>query len=201
MRRELVDFAIELYKHGCILFGEFTLTSGLKSPYYIDLRIVPSYPDLFKKTISLYSEMLRDIQYDIIIGIAVSGLPIASALSYANSKPLVYVRKEAKEHGTQRILEGVVRKGDRAVVVDDVATTGGSIIRAIEVAREHSVEVRAAVVLIDREQGARSRLYQHGVELKSIYRVSELLKILYDVGLIEEDRFKQFLDYIGGFNE
>ena len=192
------ELAIELYKHKCILVGEFTLTSGLKSPYYIDLRIAPSYPELFNKIIRVYNNLLAKLEADYIVGIALGGIPIASVLAYINSKPLLYVRKEAKHHGTGRVVEGVVEKMGNTVIVDDVATTGSSLISAVNAVRDLGLEVRYAVVLVDREQGAISKLKDVNVELKFAMKVSELFQILYNYNVIDSETYDKIMRYVRG---
>jgi len=196
----LEKLAIELFKKKCILFGKFILTSGLESPYYIDLRSAPSHPKLFKLMIKAYHEILKGLNFNIIAGVATAGLPIASVLSYKMGKPLVYVRKEAKEHGTSRIVEGHFRKGMIAVVIDDVTSTGGSILRAVESLRNHGLKVYDAVVLVDREQGAYERLENVNVKLHYTFKVSKLAEILYREGLLSHDKYQKIVEYVRGWN-
>ncbi len=194
--RELV---LELYRCGCVLFGEFRLTSGLISPYYIDLRVVPSHPQLFRRVVRAYVDVVRGLKPDVIAGIATAGLPIASVVAYELNTPLIYVRKEVREHGTGRVVEGVVREGEHAVIIDDVATTGGSIARAAEELRRVGLVVKYAVVLIDREQGAREGLARLGIELKSVMRVTELINTLLKEGLINEEVRSKVINYLRRF--
>jgi len=192
------DLAAELLRRGCILFGEFTLTSGLKSPYYIDLRIAPSHPDLFRAIVDLYRRRIEGLEADVVVGVAVSGLPIASAVAYSMSKPLAYVRGEAKKHGTGRVFEGSVERGWRGVIVDDVATTGSSIERAADAARREGLVVEDAVVLVDREQGASERLAKAGIRLHAIFRVTDVMDVLLKRGLIDRATYDRVVEYVRG---
>lgn len=198
MEEELKRLAIGLYRSKCILFGKFKLTSGLESPYYIDLRSVPSHPRLFKLMIKAYINVVTKLKCKVVAGVATAGLPIASVIAYKLGKPLVYVRREAKKHGTGRCVEGHFRRGWRAVVVDDVASTGGSILRAVEALRGQGLEVHDAVVLVDREQGAYERLKSIGVTLHSTFKISELARILYEENLLPQHKFKLIMDYLRG---
>lgn len=190
------ELAIKLFRSNCVLFGKFKLTSGLISPYYIDLRKVPSYPNLFKEVIKAYVEQVSKLDPETIAGIATAGLPIASVVAYELNLPLVYVRKEAREHGTGRVVEGVVKEGSKTVVIDDVATTGGSIVTAANELRRLGADVKYAVVLIDREQGAKEELRKLGIELRSVMRVTELIEILHSEGLINERTYEEVINYV-----
>ncbi|RLG61477.1 orotate phosphoribosyltransferase, partial [Candidatus Geothermarchaeota archaeon] len=147
----------ELYFRKIILFGDFKLTSGLTSPYYIDLRSVYSYPDLFKEIIDYYIFKIDDFKddVDVIAGIESGSIAIAAVLGYILDKPMIYIRKEPKKIGMMKLIEGVLNEGDKVVIVDDVATTGGSIARGVKAIREAGGYIDRAIIFIDRLQGAR----------------------------------------------
>ena len=193
------ELAIELAKHECVLVGEFRLTSGLTSPYYIDLRRVPSHPELFDRVADAYISVLkkRGIRFDRIAGVPTAGIPVATLVAYKSKKPFLYVRKEERTHGTQRLVEGVVNPGDRVLLVDDVVTTGGNLQRAIGALRESGARVEHAAVLVDREQGARENLAAAGVELLALMTASELIGELYSKGIISKEDHERVIEYIG----
>lgn len=193
---KLVD---QLYGHGVVLIGEFKLSSGIKSPYYIDLRRIYSYPKLFKDIIKLYLKTLNSIEgkFDIIVGIETGSIPIASVLSYIMGRPMAYVRKTTKEYGTEKLIEGSIDPEDRCIIVDDVATTGRSIARAATILRSLNAKVDYAVVFIDREQGAEKVLDNMGIKLLSILKVSRLLEILWRLKLINRNTYLSILSYMG----
>ncbi|HYY91331.1 MAG TPA: orotate phosphoribosyltransferase [Candidatus Dormibacteraeota bacterium] len=177
---------------GALKFGVFTLSGGKLSPYYLDLRIVPSFPDAFKTSIELLTKSAKSLEsIDKIGGIPTGGLPWASVLAYSLSKPLVYVRKEIKHHGREKMVEGMLRPGDRVLLVDDVITTGHNILSALQILRAEGGVVDQALVLVDREEGGEEHLRKEGVNLHSVTRISELAKKLLDMDAISQSQFEE----------
>jgi orotate phosphoribosyltransferase len=177
---------------GALKFGVFTLSGGKLSPYYLDLRIVPSFPDAFRTAIDLLVKAARRITtVDKIGGIPTGGLPWASVLAYSLSKPLVYVRKEVKHHGREKMVEGMLAPGDRILLVDDVVTTGHNILNALQTLRAEGGVVEDALVLVDREEGGEEHLRKEGVKLHSATRMSQLAQQLLDMDAITESQFEE----------
>ncbi|MBM3898464.1 MAG: orotate phosphoribosyltransferase [Thaumarchaeota archaeon] len=190
-RKEIIrNLGKILVKSGALKFGAFTLASGKLSSYYIDLRIVPSLPSLFEQVIHAYKSLIkqniRGNGFDIIAGIPTAGLTYASALAYELSKPLIYMRKEKKEHGTGKDVEGLLPPGAKVVVIDDVITTGGSLITAIDFVRRSGGTVEKAVVLIDRLEEGKKNLAKIGVDLVSLTSITEITDFLYNMNIIED---------------
>ena len=189
----------ELYRLGCILVGEFRLSSGKTSPYYIDPRKIPSNPKLFDDITDVYIRIIRGLgEVDRIAGIATAGIPIATLVAYKLGKPLIYVRRERREHGTASGIEGELNPGDRVIVVDDVATTGESIRQAVRAIREKGGVVGHSVVLIDREQGAGRLLAEDGVVLTSAATARSLFEQLRLKGLVSEEDYGRIMRYLEG---
>jgi orotate phosphoribosyltransferase len=175
---------------GALKFGVFTLSGGKLSPYYLDLRIVPSFPDAFRTAIDLLTKEARTLPtIDKIGGIPTGGLPWASVLAYSLSKPLVYVRREVKHHGRDKMVEGMLAPGDKVLLVDDVITTGHNILAALQTLRAEGGVVDKALVLVDREEGGAEHLLKEGVTLHSVTRISELAKKLLDMDAISQSQF------------
>jgi orotate phosphoribosyltransferase len=192
--------AVELYRRGMVKIGEFTLSSGIKSPFYIDLRRLYSYPELARRVVSELASRIPMDRVDVIAGIETAGIPLATYLACITNKPLVYVRKERKQHGSGSIVEGNVH-GMRVVVVDDVVTTGNSFLKAINNLREEGGLPVLAAAIVDRGQGARRLLMDHGVELVSLTTAIELFRELYLGGYIDADTYASIVNYIKSFNK
>ncbi|MDV3244374.1 MAG: orotate phosphoribosyltransferase [Nitrososphaerales archaeon] len=181
------QIAEALFKIGAVRFGKFTLASGKTSSYYLDLRTVPSHPDAYSLVVEAYKEAVRmfaESAFDVIAGVATAGVTISSPLAFLLKKPMVYVRKEEKGHGMGKLVMGAVQRGSRALVVDDVATTGGSILSAVEALRSEGVVVEKALVLVDRLEGGSESLRSAGVELVSVLDMKELAEELYGSKLV-----------------
>jgi len=174
-RPALARLADGLLAAGCIKFGEFTLKSGLKSPIYIDLRQVISHPALLAQVGAAYLPILKGLTFDRIAALPYAAIPIATAISLRGGFPMIYPRKEAKEYGTRAEIEGAYHAGETVVVIDDLATTGGSKFEAIEKLTAAGLVVRAVVVLIDRQSGARQALEAGGYQLHAVLTMTQLL--------------------------
>ena len=183
-----------LNKIGAVEFGVFKLTSGRTSPYYIDLRIVPSFPDAFRRVCDLYLKLIREDVgadgFDRIAGIPTAGIPFASFLAYQLKKAFLYTRPQKRLRGRERRVEGVLMPGDRVLLVDDLITTGWSLRRAAAAIRAEGGVVGDAVVLLDREEGGKERLAEDEVTLHSLLTASEAAEKLYQIGAITEDQLK-----------
>lgn len=169
-----MDFAESLLQRKLLLIGNFILTSGKTSPYYLDLRRLPNYPEFFTVVDKAIDE-LRNIKFDMIIGIATGGIPLASFVACKLGKPMGYVRLEKKGYGTDKLLEADV-KDKEIVIVDDVATTGGSIERSAEEIIRNGGKVSHALVIVDRKEGAKERLEKMGITLHYLYSIHDILK-------------------------
>ena len=179
-----------LLEAGCIKFGEFTLKSGLKSPIYIDLRQIITYPKLLADIAQAYLPLLSTLQFSRIAGLPYAAIPIATAISLAGDYPMIYPRKEAKAYGTKAEIEGEFHAGETVVVIDDLATTGGSKFEAIEKLTGVGLVVKDVVVLVDRQSGAKESLEQAGYSLHAVLTISALLDYWEQSGKVGKEKIE-----------
>jgi len=185
-----------LFQVGCVKFGQFTLASGKSSPVYLDLRRLVSFPDVLDLAVEAYIDQLVKLKYDTIAGVPYAALPIASIAASKLQQPMVYPRKEAKTHGTGQMVEGVFEPGQVAVMVEDVITSGGSILTAAETLKSVGLQVTDAVVLVDREQGGLANLAEQGISAHAVLKFSEILLELKVAGLIDAETYGMVTDYL-----
>jgi len=179
-----------LNKIGALQFGTFKLTSGKITPYYIDLRIIPSFPEAFQKICNFYVTFIKDEiglqNFERIAGIPIAGIPFASLVAYNTKKPFLYIRKGERLHGRQKRIEGILTPGDRILLIDDLATTGLSLAEAAKTINAEGGKTTNALVLIDREEGARAKLEKSGIKLHALLKISEIATKLHEIGTIDE---------------
>lgn len=185
---ELSNIADGLLSAGCIKFGEFTLKSGLKSPIYIDLRRIISHPKLLAEIARAYLPLLSTLRFSRLAGLPYAAIPIATAISLAGNYPMIYPRKEVKAYGTRAEIEGEYHAGETVVVIDDLATTGGSKFEAIEKLTAVGLVVKDIVVLVDRQSGAKESLEQAGYSMHAVLTIGQLLDYWEETGKVETDK-------------
>ena len=183
------EFTTFLHQKEIIKFGDFTLASGKSSSYYVDLRLVPSYPHEFRMMVKyLENQITEDIgldNFESIVSVPTGGLVIASALAIETVKPLIYVRSKPKDYGTSKSVEGKIHDGMKVVMIDDVATTGSSVLNATKSLTEVNVPVKDAYVIVDRMEGATEALKELGVKMHSILNILQIAEVLYEQKLID----------------
>lgn len=195
------EFSTFLHQKEIIKFGDFTLASGKKSSYYVDLRLVPSYPHQFRIMIkNLQKNIVEDVgldSFDSLVSVPTGGLIIASALAIEIVKPLIYVRSKPKDYGTTKSVEGQIHKGMRVVMIDDVATTGGSVVNAIKSLKDANITIEDVYVIVNRMEGAEEALKELGVKLHSLANVMQITQALHEQKFIEDDILEKVRKQIG----
>jgi orotate phosphoribosyltransferase len=191
---------ILLIKNNAIKFGDYILASGKKSPYYIDLRQTISSPITMDWIANAFTRIIlneigRD-RIDKILGVPTAGVPFATVVSQKLSLPLIYYRQARKEHGVRKKVEGTLERNDRVLIVDDLITTGESVIEAAEVVRDQGGVVNELVVLLDREQGGQQRLRSFRIEPHVLFKISDAMTWLHQVGLISDEIYQMVRQYI-----
>jgi orotate phosphoribosyltransferase len=183
-----------LFKLDAVKFGVFKLTSGKASPYYIDLRVIPSFPDAFREICDFYIEYITNQiglkNFDRMAGIPLAGIPFASQIAYNLKKPFLYVRKGIRLHGRERRVEGVLVSGDRVLLIDDLLTTGLTLKTAADAVRAEGGVVTQAIVFLDREEGGRQLVEKNGIKLHALMKISEIANTLYEIGAIDKESLK-----------
>lgn len=188
----------QLYSIGAVQFGEFTLKSGMRSPFYIDLRSVVSYPHILKSIADALITLIKDhrIHFDLIAGIPYTAIPIATAVSLAMDVPMIYTRKEVKNYGTKKKIEGVFRPGQTCLLLDDLITTGESKFETIAAVEAEGLVVKDIIVLVNREQGGKEQLAEKGYTLHGVLSISEILTDLKAMRKIDETLYKRVIDFL-----
>ena len=164
------NIALTLYQIGAIQFGDFLLKSGAHSPVYINLRKIISYPALLRHIAALMWEKTATCSFDLVCGVPYTALPIATTLSLEHNIPMIMRRKEKKDYGTKQSIEGEFKPGQRCLVIEDVITSGSSILETTIELEKAGIIVQDVIVLVDREQGGRAILSER-------YRVHTVLTL------------------------
>lgn len=195
--QQLQSLAVTLYDIGAVKMGRFTLHSGKISPIYIDLRLLVSHPRVLQQVAEAYASVLDDLRFDVLAAYPYAALPIGTAVALHSGWPLVYPRKATKAYGTGRQVEGAWENGQTAVVIEDLITSGDSILQAIKALNGVGLQVKDAVVLIDRQQGGRQALIEKGYKLHAVLTIDRLLTILEEQGRIDAGQRAEVLEGLG----
>ena len=189
------EFTTFLYKNDIIKFGNFTLASGKNSSYYIDLRLVASYPHQFRKMIkNLQNLIVKKTgldNFDSLVSVPTGGLVIGSALAIETVKPLIYVRNKPKDYGAAKSIEGKTSAGMKVVMVDDVVTTGTSVLNGIKQLQEAEISISDLYVIINRLEGADKILDEVGVQIHQLTDILEITNVLFQEKLVSEEIFEK----------
>lgn len=193
------SIANDLYDIGCVKFGQFTLKSGLISPIYIDLRLLVSHPAVLRRVAQAMAQLLSEgagIAFDRLAAIPYAGLPIGVAVALETGRPLIYPRKEAKDYGTAKLIEGDYKAGEVALLVDDLITKGTSKIESLKPLTDAGLRVNDVLVLIDREHGGATELAAYGVRLHAVLTLTQVLDNLASGGRLSNTQRDEVLAWV-----
>jgi len=167
---------IQLLKDNHVVkYGKFTLSSGKESDYYVDMKRAITDPEILLKVAEIISEKIKELEIDRIAGPALGAIPIVTAVSIVSKNPMLMIRKAKKEYGTSELIEGELNEGDIVIVLEDVTTTGNSLINAVKAVSENGGLVKKAYVIVDRNEGAIDNLKKEGVDLEPLVTVKDFM--------------------------
>ncbi len=187
---------LSLHDAGCVQFGEFTLASGRQSPVYLDLRRIAGDPALLRQVAAAYAALLKPLRFDRLAAVPYAALTIGTAVALTTDRPLIYPRKEAKSHGTGQLVEGPFAPGERVAVIEDLVTSGGSVLRAIETLRGAGLQITDVAVLIDREQGGPENLVAAGCRLHAALTMTQVVATLTEAGRLSAEQAATVITYL-----
>jgi len=192
---EKYELIKNLFHIGAIKIENMLLKSGEISPIYFDMRVIISYPDILKTVVEHLNNMVLPYDFDVVCGVPYAAVPLATGLAIRGDYPLIMQRKEAKLHGTKKLIEGVYKKNSTCAVIEDVMTSGSSILETIKILEEHELTVRDIFVIIDREQNGINNVQKHGYCVHPLFTTTEILQVLLAEHTITHQQFaiiKQF---------
>ena len=179
-----------------VRFGKFALASGIESPIYINLRVLPSYPESMKIVSDELSKLVKKMKPDVVAGAETAGIPLSTAISLKTGIPMIYVRKRPKTYGTMDLVEGILEKGKKVVLVDDMATNAYSKLKFVEGIKHAGGIIEDVVIVLDREQGGIEALGKENIKLHSLITLRELLDYMKDNNMIDDGKLNEILLYL-----
>ncbi len=185
------QLAVELYRAQIIKIGSFVLKSGQNSAIYLDLRRLVAYPQLLQAVGEALWQIAAPLEFELLCGVPYTALPIATSIAISHLKPMLIRRKEAKNYGTKQLIEGIYQPGQRCLIIEDVVTTGGSIIETLQDLRTAGLTISHALAVIDREQGGQITLANQQCQLHSLFTLRELLTLLQQTDVLTASELTQ----------
>ena len=189
MKQELLA---EIIKINAVKLGQFELKSGDTSPIYIDLRRIISYPTLLMGLTKELLTLSQNLSYDYILGVPYTGIPFSTLMSVLTNKPQILMRKEPKEYGLRRMIEGEYTENKKVLVLDDLISRGTSKTDAVKLLNQHNLNVEDIIVLIDR----RISKIDIGLNIYSVFSMEEVVEILRDTEKVSPDEYRKLIDYL-----
>ncbi|MFA5620281.1 MAG: orotidine-5'-phosphate decarboxylase [Weeksellaceae bacterium] len=190
------DFLLKAYELGIIKFGNFILKSGIESPFYVDLRPLASSPQLLKTLANSLLDLVEKSPFELICGVPYAALPMATTMSLASGMPLIIKRKENKGYGTKKMVEGIYQDGQNCLLVEDVITSGQSLLETIEEVEREGLAVTDIVVVLDREQGGVEKLKEKGYTVYTLFTINEVIEFLHKYHRLNDAEAQRIIDFL-----
>ena len=190
------NLILRLFEINAVQFGEFQLRTGIMSPFYLDFRKIVSYPSLMRAVCAKLSHLLEDIAFDYLCGVPYAALSFATGVAITHDAPLVVKRKDRKEHGTKKLVEGDFTSGATCVVVEDIVTSGTSILETIEALENEGLVVQHAIAIVDRKQGGTDILARMGYTVHTLFTIQEIFDVLLQAGKIDQEAYESSLSFV-----
>lgn len=187
---------INMFKINAIKFGNFKMKSGLMTPVYVDLRVLVSAPKVLKEIANEYVAILNKLSFKRMVGLPYTALPIVANIAAINNKPWIYMRKEVKEYGTKKAIEGAYNAGEKVVMIDDMITNGLSKVESLKPLEENGLKIKDIVVLVDREQGGRDNIEKKGYAFHCVFTLTQWLKVLLNHKKISNKKYDEVIAYL-----
>lgn len=188
--------ALGIVEHGLFNFGEFTFKSGIKSPMYMNLRNLLSYPEFLKEIAKAYAELIKDLEFDRLGAIPYGAISMTGALSLEINVPWICARKESKEYGMGKDLIGDFKEGETILMIDDLVTNGDSKIESLGSFTENGLVVKDFAVMLDYDRGATEMLAEKGYNLHRMMTVREAVDIIHDEGKIDDAMYDRCIEFL-----
>lgn len=191
----LPNLILKLHEINALKFGSFS-SHGIESPFHFDLKVIVSYPEILQAVGELMWSKINHLTFDFICGVPYTAMVIATSISIAHNKPMLLRRREVKEQSTKKIIEGSFTPGQSCLVIEDLITSGNSILETIDYLHKEGLTVENAAVLIDREQGGQMRLAKEGYNLHTVFNVSQMMELLENRGRVQKGTMLKVLNFL-----
>lgn len=179
---------LALHDIGSIMFGTFTFKSGIISPIYVDLRKIMSHPQVLHEVEQQLWNQIKHCSFDVICPVPMAAIPLASSIAFNRIKPLILARPFVKDHGTKRAIEGIYNDGDIAIVIEDVITSGQSILEVIDNLENNNLKVHDIFTLLNYQSSGNEKLAQRGYHLHALFTISQVVTVLEHAGRITDEQ-------------
>ncbi len=176
-KQDLSSLVGDIQTLGIIKFGQFTLRTGASSSFYLDFRESFGHPKLFRQLGFEMAKLAENLDFDLLAGVPYAAVPLATSIALSLERPLLLCRKEAKKYGQKKIIDGIYTAGETCLLIEDVITTGASILETADILRSNGLIVNDCISLVCREKTALENLKLHAINLHTVFQMEQLLHV------------------------